>query len=178
MANYLLTDAQRAMILAGGNELDLGEHTPVAGTPAAAPVAAPAAAAPVAAPAPISAPAADTSVASFLTAELAKKEDKILALSVELTNLKAAQADTVACVPDLLKIAQSVIGQMQVSLGNSDSSVALSAKDAVTEHARILPIYKEKFPIARISQPSAEGEPTGQPHPAFAQRLANLNAAK
>ena len=174
-----LTELQRAAILAGSSELELGEAAPAFGT-ATAPVT-PAAAAPVtasaAAPA-APAPQADTGVVSFLTAQLAEKDKTILAAGVEIAQLKAASSDAAVAMPGLLAIAQGIVGQMQVALGNSNTSAALSAKDAVAELGRVEPVYKAKFPTGGIARTTPETPEAEAPHPAFAERLAVLARSK
>lgn len=175
---FILTPEKRAEILAGATEIDLGEATPAAGAaivpvepPAPVVPAAPAAAAAAAAVA-SAAPSAD--LVAFLTAQVAEKDTQLLA-----ANLKAAQAETKAAegaesLPGLLAIAQTVIGSMQIALGGSDTSKALGAKDAVAEHAKLAPVYTEKFKVGGIAVPAAAVDETKQPHPAFAQRLAAM----
>jgi hypothetical protein len=166
-----------ATILAGGKEVevDLGEATPAnaAGTTPATP------AAPAASAAPAAAPAADAGVVSLLTSQLATKDADLLAANVKLAKLEAAAKDGADNLPGLLAIAQSVIGNMQVALGASPTSAALDAKAAVAEHARLLPIYTEKFKTGGIA--AASGEKTDdnsvQPHPAFMERLHSVRSA-
>lgn len=189
MAKINLTAEQRAAILAGSSEIDLGEAPPASGaaTPPATPPAAvvpsvPAAAAAAAAPAAPAAttPPADAGVVAFLTGQLADKDKALLAANVEIATLKAASADAEACLPGLLAIAQGVIGQMQVALGNTDSSAALNAKDALAAHATILPVFKSKFPVGGIASTATEDAAASTAiHPLFAERLAaNRFAAK
>lgn len=102
----------------------------------------------------------------------------MLSANVEIATLKAAAEDASASMPALLKIAQGVIGQMQVALGNSDTSAALSAKDAVAEHGRVEPVYKAKFPTGGIARTTPETPEAEAPHPAFAERLAVLARSK
>lgn len=181
----ILSAEQRASILAGNTELEVDEATPGAGAatpPVTPPVAPPAAAAAPAAPtapvAPVApvAPAADTGVVAFLTAQIADKDKQLIQAGVDLAQAKAASASAVDALPGLLAIAQGVIGQMQVALGASDASAALSAKDAVAEHARLQPLYKAKFPIGGVSRTAPESEAAAAIHPAFAERLSLINA--
>lgn len=179
MAKINLTAEQRAAILAGSSEIDLGEAPPVTGS--ATPPATPPAVASTSAPATPAAPAAtpaDPGVVAFLTGQLAEKDKQLLTANVELANLKASSADAQAALPGLLAIAQGVIGQMQVALGGSDTAAALSAKDAVSEHARILPIFKAKLPVGGIAAPAQTDPEAPTIHPAFAERLAVLHASK
>lgn len=187
MAKINLTAEQRAAILAGSSEIDLGEAPPASGaaTPPATPPAAvvpPVSAAAAAAPAGPAAttPPADTGVVAFLTGQLAEKDKALLAANVEVATLKAAAVDAEACLPGLLAIAQGVIGQMQVALGNTDSSAALNAKDALAAHAAILPVFKSKFPVGGIASTATEDTTASTAiHPLFAERLAaNRLAAK
>lgn len=178
MAKTLISPEVRAQILAGATEIDLGEQTPAGGTTAATPAPAPAATTPPAPAAPAPAPVAD--VTAFLTNQLAAKDADLLKANVEIAQLKAAAVDASDSMPGLLAIAQSVIGQMQVALGNADTSAALSAKDAVTEHARVQPVYKAKFPVGGVAK-AGEADtdpPEAKVHPLFAERLRTLNTAK
>lgn len=180
MAKINLTAEQRAAILAGSSEIDLGEAPPASGA-AISPATPPAAVVPpvpavvAAAPAAPAAAPADAGVVAFLTGQLADKDKALLAANVELANLKATSAEAQASLPGLLAIAQGVIGQMQVALGNSDSSAALNAKDALAAHATILPVFKSKFPVGGIASTATEGnEAQAAIHPLFAERLATL----
>lgn len=97
---------------------------------------------------------------------------------MKLAQAEAKNADAVASLPGLLAIAQEKIGQMQVALGNPDTSKALDAASAVSEHARILPVFKAKYPVGGIAAADTT-EDAADPavHPAFAQRLAQINRA-
>ena len=141
-------------------------------------LASPAAAAPVTAPAGTPAAQADAGVVTFLTAQLAEKDKTILNANVEIAQLKASSSDAATTLPGLLAIAQGVIGQMQVALGNSDTSAALSAKDAVAEHGRVEPVFKAKFPTGGVARSTPEPTEAEAPHPLFAERLAVLARSK
>lgn len=164
-----LTPDVRAQILAGAGEIDLPEGT-------INPVAAPAATtAPAAAePAKPAAPAPSTDLVAYLTGQVTAKESELLAVNVKLAEATAAAAAANESVPGLLAIAQTVIGSMQVALGGSDTSKALGAKDAVAEHAKLSPVYAEKFKVGGIAVQTVAVDEPKQPHPAFAQRLAAI----
>lgn len=163
----VLTPEQRASILAGGTELEVTEPTiapaPVAQTPAAAPA--------------VQGPAAQSDAATtYLTGRLTDAETKLSTANAEITTLKAtaaAGAPDAKVMEDLLAIARADVGRMQVALGNPDTSAALDAKTTITEHARVLPIFKEKLPVTQISKVTADA---GTPEAtalgtALAQRL-------
>lgn len=179
MAKINLTTEHVAAIMAGSRELDLGEATPAAG--AASVPATPAAAASVAAALPSAAASApgDSGVVAFLTSQLAEKDANLLETKVKLSALEASVAEAQASLPALVAIAQGVVGQMQVALGNADSSAALGPKDVVAAHASILPVFKTKFPVGGIAStaqaPEAETS-AAEIHPLFAERLQTLAA--
>jgi hypothetical protein len=186
MPKIKISSEQRAVILAGGDELDLGEATPAAGTAAApatpsspgepAPAATTAApAAPAAAPAAPAAPAAE--LVSFLQAQVAEKDAALLAANVKVATLEASARDATDNLPGLLAIAHGVIGAMQVALGSSDTAKALNAKDAVAEHARLSPVYTERFKVGGIASTQTEPAAKAEVHPLFAQRLAARSTA-
>lgn len=189
MGKKIVLDAEtRARILAGDTEIELADEgappAQAAGTTPATPPAAPAAAAP-AAPAPVAAaPAAPAAPSADLVANLmsqiSTKDTALVEANVKIATLTAASKDAADSLPGLLAIAQGVIGNMQVALGGSNTAAALAAADAVKEHARIAPIYTEKFKAGGISVPQASteepGAGAGNVHPLFAQRLAAANA--
>ena len=118
---------------------------------------------------------ASAGVVEYLTGQISAKDELLLKANVEITNLKAAATEASDVMPGLLAIVQANIGQMQVALGNPDTSAALSAKDAVTEHKRVADVYKAKFPVGGVSrQPEASGT-SAEVHPLFAERLRNMN---
>lgn len=185
MAKIKVSPEQRAVILAGGDELDLGEATPAAGTTAApatpsTPVepTTPAATAAPAQPAAVAAPAPSADLVAFLQTQVAEQGAALLEANVKIATLEAAAKDSTDNLPALLTIAHGVIGAMQVALGGSDTAKALSAKDAVAEHARLSPIYTERFKVGGIASTATE-EPAAKAtvHPLFAQRLAALHTA-
>lgn len=183
----VLDDATRAKILAGDTEIELADEgappASAAGTTPATPPVAPTAAAsavtaPVAAPVTAAAPSAD--LVANLMGQISAKDEALVKANVEIATLTAASKDATDSLPGLLAIAQGVIGNMQVALGGSNTAAALTAADAVKEHARIAPIYTDKFKAGGISVPQASTEEPGAGnvtiHPAFAQRLAAANA--
>lgn len=177
MAKYTLTPELRAQILAGANEVDLGEVPPATGaaTVPATPPALVAPTAPVTVAAAPTAPSAD--LVANLMAQISTKDTMLVEAGVKLAQAEAKAAEGAESMPGLLAIAQTVIGSMQIALGGSDTSKALGAKDAVAEHAKLAPVYTEKFKVGGIavSTVPALDEPK-QPHPAFAQRLAAVSA--
>lgn len=168
---HTLTEAQRASILAGGTELDLGEPSPAAG-----PVATPPATVPAQTPA-APAPGASTDLVAYLTGQLSEKDSLLINTKAELAAVKASAADAEASNAGLLKIAQAAVGQMQVALGNTNSAEAMNSKDVVAEYERVLPIYKAKLPVGGVSQPAPTVEPAAKVHPLFAERLSTLRPA-
>lgn len=184
MAKHTLTPEIRAQILAGANEIDLGDTvdsavataTTAAALAAASPVTpTPAAATPVAPVAP-AAPVPSADLVSYLTGQISAKESELLAANLKLVQAEAKAAEGQESLPGLLAIAQTVIGSMQIALGGSDTSKVLSAKDAVAEHAKLAPVYTEKFKVGGIAVLAAAVDDVKQPHPAFAQRLAAMSA--
>ena len=177
-----LTADQRAQILAGASEIDLGEATPAAGaattpaTPEASATPTPAAPA-AAAPASV---AAEPTAVEVLTAQIQTKDAALVAAGVEIATLKASAAATAAALPGLVEIAKASVGQMQVALGNTDSTAAMDPAGLVAEHARVLPVYKAKLPVGGVaSTTTTEDAPSAASvHPLFAQRLATVSAAK
>lgn len=174
MATRKVTSAERAQILAGVDvEIDLGEATPAAGTATlpVTPAASVTPAAPVVQPA---APSAD--LVAYLQAQVTDKDTQLMAANLKAVQAEAKAAEGQESLPGLLAIAQTVIGSMQIALGGSDTSKALGAKDAVSEHAKLAPVYTEKFKVGGIAVQAAVVDEPKQPHPAFAQRLAALSA--
>lgn len=181
MPKVALTPTLRAQILAGANELDLGEETPApaAATPPAAPPTEPAKApvAPAASKPPVAA-----EVFEFVNQQLTQANEQLSNLRVKIATMEAESAKSVALLPDLLEIAKASVGRMQIALGGSDTSAALNAQDAVAEHKRLLPIFNDKLKTGGVAAPAASTEPpttVPQATPEFLQRLAlaNLNAA-
>jgi hypothetical protein len=119
-----------------------------------------------------------TDIVAFLKEQVAAKDAALLSKQVELNAATAAKASAEASLPGLLAIAKGVVGQMQVALGNTDSSAALDATGVVAEHARVLPVYKAKLPVGGVAQSGAEGEVNSSAHPAFVARLALLQQAR
>jgi len=173
MPKITLSDDQRARILAGATELDIGEATPVPGASATPPATPPA---PVI-PAVPAAPAPSTDLVAYLTGQVAEKDTALITAKAELANAKVAADAAVANQDGLVKIAQAVVGQMQVALGNTDSAAALSAKDVVAEYERVLPVYKAKLPTGGVSQPTPEAA-VPDAHPRFTERLALIATSK
>ena len=135
-------------------------------------VAAWAAGAATAAPAAAAAPTAPaTDAVTVLTGMLADRDATILKLNTDLATARTASADADTVVPGLLAIAKSVIGPMQVALGQADTSAALDAKAAIELHGRVEPVYKEKFPIGGVSRQTATTEVPAAVHTEFDQRL-------
>lgn len=177
-----LTADQRAQILAGASEIDLGEATPAAGaatTPATPEASAtPTPAAPVAA---ASAPAAaEPTAVEVLTAQIQTKDAALVAAGVEIATLKAAAAATEAALPGLLEIAKASVGQMQVALSKTNSAATMSAADLVAEYKSVLPVYQAKLPVGGVASTTTteEAPSAASVHPLFAQRLATVSAAK
>lgn len=178
MATFVLTPEITASVLAGAREITVPDGAPAAAAVAlATPAASAAAAEPTTLTAPaVTAPAPSTDLVAYLTGQVTAKESELLAANVKLAEATAAAAAANESVPGLLAIAQTVIGSMQVALGGSDTSKALGAKDAVAEHAKLAPVYAEKFKVGGIAVQAAAVDEPKQPHPAFAQRLAALGA--
>lgn len=174
MPTINLLPEHRAAIIAGASTIELPEPNTAPAASGTPPVTAPVAGAPAAAPAAPAAPAANADVVAYLTAQLAEKDKSIVDLRVELGTLKANSESAAEALPGLLAIAQGAIGHMQVALGSADTSAALSAKDAIAEHAKIQAVYKARLPIGGVILPTPEGDekPTG--NAAFDERLATI----
>lgn len=180
MATRKLTSAEKAQILAGTDlEIELGEAAPAAGAatvPVTPPILVTPAAPAVAAQTPAAPAAPSADLVANLMAQISSKDTLLVEVGVKLAQAEAKAAEGVESLPGLLAIAQTVIGSMQIALGGSDTSKALDAKDAVAEHAKLAPVYTEKFKVGGIAVPAAAVDDAKQPHPAFAQRLAALSA--
>lgn len=168
-----LTPEQIAQVMAGNTEIE-GIELP----PAQAAATTPAPAAPTT-PAVAQTPPVDTKaeLVAFLQTQLAEANSGLVTAKVEIATLKKQAEDAQAALPDLLKIAQGVVGNMQIALGASDTSAALGAKDVVAEHTRLSPVYTEKFKVGGIAAVRTEEPAKAEIHPLFAQRLATAAAA-
>jgi hypothetical protein len=167
-----LTAEQKAQILAGNEELDLPDPvTPSAaeGSPAASAKPEPAAPAK---------PEPAAEVLAFLRGQLADKDTALIAANVKIATLEAAAAGAADAMPKLVEIVQGVVGNMQVALGGTDTAKALGAKALVEEHARVQPVYAEKFKVGGLAVRSTEAEDKPAVHPLFQQRLASLAGNK
>jgi len=117
-------------------------------------------------------------VLAFLRSQLSEKDAALLSANVEIASLKAAAAGAAESMPKLLEIVQGVVGNMQIALGASDSAKVMGAKDLVAEHARVQPVYAEKFKVGGLAVRTTETEGEPQVHPAFQQRLAAVAKTK
>lgn len=167
-----LLPEQIAQVMAGQTEIDGIEPNP-----AQAKATTPATAAPSSPAAPAAPVDTKAELVAFLQTQLAEANSGLLTAKVEIAQLKKQAEDAQAALPDLVKIAQGVVGSMQVALGASDTSAALSAKDVVAEHARLSPVYTEKFKVGGIAATRTEDKPA-EVHPLFAQRLATVAVSK
>lgn len=182
MPKITLNPTLRAQILAGANEIDLGEETPAPATPGTKPATPAAEGTPAAPAAPAAAesqkPAVSGEVFEFVNQQLAQANEQLGKLRLEIATMQAEAAKSTALLPDLLEIAKASVGRMQVALGSPDSSAALNAADAVGEHKRLLPIFNEKLKVGGVAAPAAGTEPPStapQATPEFLQRLALAN---
>jgi signal peptide peptidase SppA len=86
--------------------------------------------------------------------------DKLTASATEIANLKAAAVATAAMAAthaDLLTIARSATAKMLIPMGGSQAAVdGMDAAAVIAEHARVTPLFLEKFPAGRQSQASNE----------------------
>lgn len=172
-----LTPEQIAQVMAGNTEIEGIELPPAqaaATTPAPAAPTTPAVTQPAATTAPVDTKA---ELIAYLQTQLAEANSGLVTAKVEIATLKKQAEDAQAALPDLLKIAQGVVGNMQIALGASDTSAALGAKDVVAEHGRLSPVYTEKFKVGGIAAVRTEEPAKAEIHPLFAQRLATAAAA-
>lgn len=110
------------------------------------------------APATTQEPAAqEPSLVEHLKAEIQAKDAKILALTVDLTQAKAASAQVVepAGFADLTAIAAESLNTMLVALGQGAKDfAAVSAADLVAEHAKVKADFVAKFPVGGVASAS------------------------
>ena len=100
--------------------------------------------------------AASTGVAEsandLLKSQLVTANASLLAANVELVNLKASTQSMTANHDGLLAIARSAVAAMSVPMGGSSASAdAMDAAKVIAEHARIKPLYLEKFKVGQQS---------------------------
>ncbi len=178
--NVLLTDAQIAIIQAGGTIENLPAGAAASTEPAAEPAAepAPAATTPAPEPAPAEASAkpaaADQGVVALLQSQLSTAQASLMAINAELVTLKATTQTQAASHDGLLKIARAAIGKMAIALGGTDASAqTLDATAAITEHERICGVFKEKFKVGQASAgtPADGAAPAEKVDPLFLSRL-------
>ena len=125
----------------------LDETARIAAEAATAETARVAAAAEAAKPIVVAAPAVDAVVA-HLTQQLAAANADVVAAKIEAASFKAFSETH----EGLLNIARESVGKMAVALGGSnDQSMALDAKAAITEYARITDVFKTKFKVGQVS---------------------------
>lgn len=177
MPKNALTEQEIAAMAAGAGAA--AEQTPAAAaaetattsgdTPAAdaaadagaAPAAAPAADAGAAPAAP--APAANASAAvDLLKEQLREANDRVLALSVELTGLKNAASTAEATIAGLTAtlekmqpIVVSAVNNMRVALGGSAIAAGLTGEALLAEHASAHAQFVHKFKVGGVSSATA-----------------------
>ena len=174
MPKNALTEQEIAALAAGAGAA--AEQTPAAAaadTPAgeageapaagadAAP-AAPAAPAEPAAPAAAAAPAAPSAAVDLLKEQLREANDRVLALSVELTGLKNAASTAEATISGLTAtlekmqpIVVSAVNNMRVALGGSAIAAGLAGEALLAEHASAHAQFVQKFKVGGVSSATA-----------------------
>ncbi len=171
-----LTPEQLAAIAAGtplqafglntdGTAMSAEEITAYTDKVAADAAAATAAAAAAAAPA-ITQPAdADKGVVALLQEQLASANAKVVALSVAADKHTAMAAS----FDGLLTIARKATANMLIPMGGTSAAVdGMDAAAIVAEHARVQPLFLEKFKAGQVTKNPAEAPAASQLPPGFA----------
>jgi signal peptide peptidase SppA len=117
--------------------------------------------------------AATAALASAATTETEKPSELVAYLQTQLKELqtenlaltasaKTATDSVAALTKDseaLVTIVRAAVKNMAVPLGGSAASVdALSASDLVAEHARVSPLFKDKFKVGGVAATTSEGK--------------------
>lgn len=131
-------------------------------------------------PAEQKAPAAkDEGVQAFLQAQIKDKDAQIVALTVELTTLKAQRDEQQATHQALLQIAAASASQMSVACGGAALDAKnLAATQVLAEHARLLDAFTKKFPVGGVAAVDAAAEAKEGDGQALSAHLARVKAVR
>jgi signal peptide peptidase SppA len=127
-----------------------------AATAAAATAAAEAAAAAAAKPA-----AGESAVVQLLRSQLAEKDEKIVAQTLELSKLNEKLAGIEATHEAAVAVVRASVGRMRVALGSSAGDAeTLKSADALAEHKRLSEEFGKKFKVGGVAAvtPKEESE--------------------
>jgi ClpP class serine protease len=129
---------------------------PTLATAAAATAAAEAAAAAAAKPA-----AGESAVVQLLRSQLAEKDEKIVAQTLELSKLNEKLAGIEATHEAAVAVVRASVGRMRVALGSSAGDAeTLKSADALAEHKRLSEEFGKKFKVGGVAAvtPKEESE--------------------
>lgn len=118
--------------------------------------------------------AAQPAGVEFFRAELRDTQAALATASAQLTEANNKLAAQVAAGADLLKIARSSLGAMQVALGGTDTSEAVADTAVVAEYNKLSELFGKKFKAGRVTASTQQIEEPAKAaiSPLFAQALA------
>lgn len=123
--------------------------------------------------------AKDDGVQAFLQAQIKDKDAQIIALTVELTTVKAERDEQKATYQGLLEIAAASASQMSVACGGAAiEAKGMSATQVLAEHARLLDTFTKKFPVGGVAAVDAAAEAKEGDGQALSAHLARIKAVR
>lgn len=116
----------------------------------------------------------------LLKSQLSTAQASLMATSTELTNLKASTQTMQANHEGLLAIARGAVATMLVPMGGTAASAdAMDATAVIAEHARVKPLFLEKFKVGQQHESGGKGaDAKKSPPPEFLARLATQTKSK
>lgn len=115
----------------------------------------------------------------LLKAQLAEANDKMVAMAVELSQLKAGAEKFEASLAGLRTVAQAAVGNLRVALGGSrDGLEALTHEQMVAEFTNLDAQLKTKFKAGGVAVRSAAAEQPSAEAPRTAVQIARLKATR